>query len=97
MPKKISRSKLYTKALNKKRKQWESMLDKIAIHAVVLAEQGKLYFVIKQELLMNNYNDERTKEQIITDVRKRFPGCDCRYDFAITGQENIRVSWQKNT
>jgi hypothetical protein len=94
-PKKLSYAKLSALATKKKRKDWERILDKMAEYAVSMAEQGKTFFTVNQDLLMNEYNKERTKDQILKDVRKRFPRCECHFDFTILGQENIRISWQK--
>ena len=94
-PRKLSLNKLSAMADKKKRKDWERILDRVAEYAVQQAEQGKAQILIKHELLMNEYNSQRTKNQILDDVGKRFPRCNCFFDYTIMGQENIVISWQK--
>jgi hypothetical protein len=62
---------------------------------VKVAETGKTCILIKHELLRNEYNDRRTQEQILADIRKRFHKCECMYDFTVMGQTNVRISWEK--
>jgi hypothetical protein len=94
-PKVVSQKKLAAISDKKKKKEWEKILDKLAAHAVTMAEQGRTFLIIRQELLMNEYNNTRTKDQILVDVKKRFPNCECYFDVTVTGQENIRISWEK--
>ena len=77
------------------KKEWDNILDSAASHAVKVAETGKTCILIKHELLRNEYNDRRTQEQILADIRKRFHKCECMYDFTVMGQTNVRISWEK--
>jgi hypothetical protein len=94
-PKKLSQTKLFEITLKKKRNDWEKILDKMVEYAVSVAQKGQDFIVVKQELLMVEYNQDRTKHQILQDVKNRFVHCDCHFEYSVIGQENIRICWKK--
>ena len=59
-------------------------------------EQGRKEIIVNHQTLKCEYNATRTKEQILKDIQKRFPGCVCYFDLTLDQQTIVKISWKKD-
>ena len=92
--KKVSNDELFKLTMNKKKGVWTSIMKEAVVKATTEAKNGKTIIQIDHRYLRCSYNDYRTREEILNDVKIYFNGCSCNYvEDAMNGNIHIRVSW----
>lgn len=90
----VSGKSLQNLAIQKQKNEWEKRLKLCVVVAKKSAKQGNTSLIIKDQVLRCQYNLSRPRDQILSDVQKRFPKCNV-YFASIEGSTTIEVRWDK--
>jgi len=90
----ISKNILNRLVIKKQKREWEERLKHFITVSEKTAKEGKYGLTISENHLKCDYNNKRTIEEILKDIRDKFKNCSVNYGETAYGSKIVQISWE---